>query len=68
MMEWADIARLYRYWAEAPPVHELVAAAVGFRRPRGAEADRAERPALELSADEIVRGFNAAAAVPMGVR
>lgn len=22
-MEWADVARLYRYWRERPPLHEL---------------------------------------------
>ena len=66
-MEWADIARLYRYWREAPPVHELAAIAIQFKPSRGAEADRTERPVLELSAEEIVRGFHAGTAVPIGV-
>lgn len=33
MMEWADIAKLYRYWRDAPPVHELVALAIGWKPP-----------------------------------
>ena len=71
MMEWADIARLYRYWRDAPPVHELVAGAVGLKPApsvRGSETDRTVRPSLELSAEEILRGFNSGTQTPIGVR
>lgn len=56
MMEWADIARLYRYWQESPPVHELVAGAVGFKAPPR-EADPGERPSLGMSFDELRRAI-----------
>lgn len=65
--EWADIADLYRHWRDAPPVDELVAAAVGFKAPKGREADRAERASLDLSAEDIIRGFQTATAVPLRV-
>ena len=65
-MEWADIARLDRYWADAPPVHELVALAVGLKRSRGSEADRSKRPDIGISAEELLRVFNSGAAVPLG--
>jgi hypothetical protein len=30
-MEWRDVADLYRYWADSPPTHELVAAYLGVK-------------------------------------
>jgi hypothetical protein len=66
-MEWADISALYRYWRDSPPVHELLAARWGVKPVRGREASRDERPALELSAEEIRRGFETGTAVPIGV-
>jgi hypothetical protein len=45
MIEWADIADLYRYWGESPPVHELVAAWVGYKPPG--------KPARQVTVSEI---------------
>jgi hypothetical protein len=30
-MEWSDVADLYRYWADSPPTHELVAGYLGVK-------------------------------------
>jgi hypothetical protein len=56
MMEWRDIARLYRYWRESPPVHELVASYLGYKPARGREVT-SERPDIGMTADEIRQGF-----------
>jgi hypothetical protein len=59
-MEWADVARLYRYWRESPPVHELVAAYLGVKPSRGREAAPDARPDIGMTGDEIRAGFHAA--------
>lgn len=66
-MEWIDIASLYRYWRDSPPVHEIVGDYLGVRRSsRGAEADRSQRPDIGISAEELLRVFESGAAVPLG--
>jgi hypothetical protein len=67
MMEWADIASLYRYWRESPPVHELVGDYLGRRPSRGKAASRDERPVLELTPDQIRQGFAMGVPEPIGV-
>lgn len=67
-MEWIDIGALYRYWREQPPVHELAALAVPFKRSTGVEADRSRRPDIGISAEELLRVFESGAAVPIGAR
>lgn len=47
-MEWADVTELYRYWADSPPTHELVAAYLGFK-PAGAVPAKVRRPEMSLA-------------------
>jgi hypothetical protein len=54
MIQWADIARLYRYWLEAPPVHELVAGFLGVKAPPSAALPD-DRPDIGMSFDEMRR-------------
>ena len=65
MMEWRDIVRLYRYWRDSPPVHELVAMYLRFKPEKGRSATPDTRPVLELSADQIRAGFHSG--TPEGV-
>jgi hypothetical protein len=54
-MEWADVARLYRYWNESPPVHELVAAWIGYKPPTPSAPVGA--PAVDFGAlKELIKG------------
>lgn len=52
MMGWSDIAELYRYWRDAPPVHELVALAVGFK-PAPRDIDASGRINVGMTYHEI---------------
>ena len=47
-MEWSDVSELYRYWAESPPTHELVAAYLGVK-PQGQVPSSIRKPEASLS-------------------
>lgn len=68
-MEWRDITRLYRYWQDSPPVHELVAAYLGYKPSKGRESSPDTRPDIGMTADQIRAGFYSGTPVPMeGIR
>lgn len=51
-MEWSDIAALYRYWRDSPPVHELLAARWGVK-PQDREVGRGERAKVGMTYHEL---------------
>jgi hypothetical protein len=58
MMKWVDIAALYRYWRDSPPVHELVAVYLKYRPP-DREVDVSERPDIGMTYKELERAMAA---------
>jgi hypothetical protein len=55
-MEWGDVMGLSRYWNESPPVHELVAAWVGYK-PAAAPARQVAVSDIQAFHDAMLSQF-----------